>query len=222
MRPKAVSRRENQKASNRTQILKIAEELFSTHGYHEVSMHLIAEESGFSIGTLYNFFRDKEDLYSVLVRDNFLAFHSELVAALETPGDEVERIRAYVSAKGRIFQNNRSMMRLYFAETRNTSFDIKTGLNVDLRTIYEDFMQRLASVFESGIKSGLFRPLMKPYYLAVAVASLTNSFLFLWLEDPEKHPYSENVETIMKLLFENIIIYPDGSKALGKGIGRER
>jgi len=222
MRPKAVSRRENQKASNRIQILKVAQELFSTHGYHEVSMHLIADESGFSIGTLYNFFRDKEDLYGVLVRDNFLAFHRELVAALETHGDEVERIRAYVSAKGRIFQSNRSMMRLYFAETRNTSFDIKTGLNAELRNIYEDFMQRLASVFESGIKSGLFRPLMKPYYLAVAVASLTNSFFFLWLEDPEKHPYSENVETIMKLLFENIIIYPDGSKALGKGIGRKR
>jgi AcrR family transcriptional regulator len=117
-------------------------------------MHLIAEESGFSIGTLYNFFKDKEDLYAVLVKDNFLAFHHELLEALNSPGDEVERIRAYVSAKGRIFKNNRSMMRLYFAETRQTSFGIKSGLNVELRAIYEDFMHRLADVLESGIKKG--------------------------------------------------------------------
>ncbi len=198
MRLKAISRRENQKSYNRTQILQTAQELFSNHGFHDVSMHLIAEESGFSIGTLYNFFKDKEDLYGVLVKDNFLAFHHELVQALDGPGDEVERIRAYVSAKGRIFQNNRSMMRLYFAETRASSFDIKSGLNVELRTIYEDFMQRLAAVFESGIQRGLFRPLMEPYYLAVALASLTNAFLFLWLEDPVKHPYSQNVEIIMQ------------------------
>jgi TetR/AcrR family transcriptional regulator len=219
---KAVTRRENLKSYNRTLVLQTAQELFSTHGFHDVSMHLIAEESGFSIGTLYNFFKDKEDLYGVLVKDNFLKFHHELVQELDSPGDEVERIRAYVSAKGRIFQNNRSMMRLYFAETRKTSSDIKTGLNLELRAIYEDFMQRLAAVFESGIKNGLFKPMMKPYYLAVALASLTNSFLFLWLEDPEEHPYSQNVETIMQLIFENIIIDPDKKKKLKKRTGGKK
>jgi len=222
MRPKAVSRREGLKSYNRALILKTAQELFSTYGYHDVSMHLIADESGFSIGTLYNFFKDKEDLYGVLVKDNFIAFHRELVEALDTSGDEVERIRAYVSAKGRIFQRNRSMMRLYFAETRQTSFGIKSGLNVELRAIYEDFMQRLAAVFESGIRKGLFRALMEPYYLAVSVASLTNAFLFLWLEDPRKHPYSRNVETIMQLIFENIIIYPDADRNMKKGAVRRK
>jgi TetR/AcrR family transcriptional regulator len=209
MRPKAISRREHLRSYNRTQILKTALELFSAHGYHNVSMHTIAEESGFSIGSLYNFFKDKEDLYSALVSDYVHEFHRELEKALDSPGDEVERIRAYVSAKGRIFQNNRPMLRLYFAETHGASFDIKSGLDVELRTIYEDCLQRLAAVFESGITRGLFRRLMEPYYLAVAVDSLTNAFLFLWLEDPARHPYSENVETIMRVTFENIIIYPD-------------
>lgn len=57
---KAKSRRERLKSDNRSQILKTAQELFSIHGFHDVSMHLIAEESGFSIGTLYNFFKDEE------------------------------------------------------------------------------------------------------------------------------------------------------------------
>jgi TetR/AcrR family transcriptional regulator len=216
MHPKAVSRRELQRLNNRTQILQTARELFSDHGFHNVSMHLIAEESGFSIGTLYNFFKDKEDLYSMLVRDNYQAFHQELLQTLEGPGDEVERLRAYVSAKGRIFENNRSMLRLYFEETRKTRFDIKSGLDAELRTIYDDFIQRLASVFESGIERGLFRRLMEPYYLAVALASLTNAFLFLWLEDPVSHPYSKNVDTIMRVTFESIIIYPDAAKTMKK------
>ena len=216
MHLKAVSRREHLRSYNRTLILKTALELFSAHGYHNVSMHTIAEESGFSIGSLYNFFKDKEDLYSALVSDYVHEFHRELIKALDSPGDEVERIRTYVSAKGRIFENNRSLLRLYFAETRKSSFDIKSGLDVELRAIYEDFLQKLADVFESGIKRGLFRQLMEPYYLAVAVDSLTNAFLFLWLEDPVRHPYAKNVETIMQITFENIIIFPDEKKKLKK------
>ena len=222
MHLKAVSRREHLRSYNRTLILKTAQELFSSHGFHHVSMNLIAEESGFSIGTLYNFFKDKEDLYGELVRDNYQAFHHELVQALEGPGDEVERIRSYVSAEGRFFENNRSMLRLYFAETRKSSFDIKSGLDVELRAIYEDFLQKLAAVFESGIKRGLFRQLMEPYYLAVAVSSLTNAFLFLWLEDPVRHPYAKNVETIMQITFENIIIFPDEKKKLKKRTGGKK
>jgi len=221
MRPEAVTRRERLRSYNRTQILQTALELFSAQGYHNVSMHMIAEESGFSIGTLYNFFKDKEDLYSAWVRDYIHEFNSELIKALQSPGDEVERIRAYVSAKGMLFQNNRPMLRLYFAETRSANFDIKSVLDVELRTIYDDILQKLAAVFESGIKRRLFRKLMEPYYLAVAVDSLTNAFLFLWLEDPVKHPYSQNVETIMRVTFENIIIYPDEQKTLKKRASRK-
>lgn len=212
MRPQAVRRREQQKSYNRTLVLKTALELFAAHGYHDVSMVKIAEESGFSIGTLYKFFKDKEDLYGALIHDHAHRFRNDLMGALDAPGDEVERIRSYVSAKGRIFENNRPLLRLFFAETRNASFDFKTSLDVEIRAMYNGIIQNLAAVFESGIQRGLFRRLMEPYYLAVAVDSLTNTFLFLWLEDPDRHPYSENVETIMQVTFENIIIYSDGEK----------
>jgi len=222
MRPQAVRRREQQKSYNRTLVLQTALELFSTHGFHNVSMHKIAEESGFSIGTLYNFFKDKDDLYGALVSDYAHQFKSELTTALDSPGDEVERIRTYVSAKGRLFENNRSMLRLYFAESRNASLDLKTSLDVEIRAMYNDILQNLAAVFESGIKRRLFRRLMEPYYLAVAVDSLTNAFLFLWLEDPVRHPYSQNVETIMQVTFENIIIYPDVKKPTKRRTGGKK
>jgi len=217
MRPKAISRREIQRSNNRAQILETATELFTSSGYHNVSMHQIAEESGFSIGTLYNFFKDKEDLYGELAREYLQKFHDELASVIEGPGDEIERIRAYVRAKGRIFENNTQMLRLYFTETGSIYSGIKSGLNADLRAIYEDFIRRLAAVFECGINKGLFRRIMEPYYLAVSLASLTNAFLLLWLEDPERHPYQENVETIMKTLFENLLINTDKRKTRKKG-----
>jgi AcrR family transcriptional regulator len=221
MHPKAVMRHALQRSSNRMQIMQTAVELFSERGFHKVSMRMIAEESGFSTGTLYNFFNDKEDLYSTLVKEHYHKFHDVLIDALngQEGETEVERIRAYIKAKGRIFQNNRSMLKLYFEETKKAGSDIKTGLDAELRAIYDDVIQRLASVFEIGIQKGTFRKVMEPYYLAIALASMTNAFLFLWLEDAQKHPYEGNVERIMQLMIENIIIHPKatGSKKRTRG-----
>ena len=44
-----------------------------------------------------------------------------------------------------------------------------------------------------------------PYYLAVALDSITNAFFFLWLEAPERHPYPENPDTILDILFKGLI-----------------
>jgi len=220
MKPQAVRRREQQQSYNRALVLQTALDLFSSHGFHDVSMHRIAEESGFSIGTLYKFFQDKEALYGALINDYAGKFSGELLSALEKPEDEVECIRAYVAAKGKIFENNRPMLRLYFAETRNASFDFKSSLETELRAMYDGILQKLARVFQRGIKRGLFRRLMEPYYLAVAVDSLTNSFLFLWLENPDRHPYAENVETIMRLAFENLLVYPEDKNSKRKPGGK--
>ena len=207
MEEKLLTRKERERLTRRDEIFAAALRLFSEKGYHNVSMHEIAEKAEFAIGTLYKFFDNKEALYKALVMDQASKFHDALNSAIEDIcGDEVQRIRKYVKAKGEVFMENTAMIRLYFAETRGASFNIKAGLDTEIRQMYEEFLHKLASVFESGIKKRLFKKILNPYYLAVAIDSLTNAFLLLWLDNPEKHPYSENVDTMMKIFFENIML----------------
>ena len=63
----------------------------------------------------------------------------------------------------------------------------------------------LALIFESGMKRKRFMRIADPYYLAVALDSITNAFFFLWLEAPERHPYPENPDTILDILFKGLI-----------------
>ena len=201
-----LPRREREKLRQRREILDTALDLFSVKGYHNVSMHEIAGKAEFAIGTLYRFFENKEDLYKALIMEQSEEFHRVLNEAIDISGDEVEKIHRYIKAKGRMFMKNTSMIRLYFAETRGASFNIKAGLDADIRKMYDGFLHKLATVFETGIKKKRFNRILDPYYLAVALDSLTNAFLFLWLEDPKRHPYLENVETIMGIFFNNVRI----------------
>jgi TetR/AcrR family transcriptional regulator len=205
METKMISRRERQKITQRMEMLAAALELFSEKGYHNVSMHEIAAKSEFAIGTLYKFFSNKEDLYKALILELSDQFNSALSKAFEAPGDEIEKLRQYVQAKGDVFRDKAATIRLYFAETRGASFNILAGLDQDIRDRRERFLERIAEIFESGMRAGRFHPIAEPYILAVALDSLCNAFLFLWLENPEKHAYPENPDTILNILFKGLI-----------------
>jgi TetR/AcrR family transcriptional regulator len=205
METKTISRRERQKITQRMEMLTAALELFSEKGYHNVSMHEIAAKAEFAIGTLYKFFSNKEDLYKALILELSDRFHASLSKAIESPGGEIEKLRQYVQTKGEVFRDKAATIRLYFAETRGASFNIMAGLDQDIRNRREGFLERIAAIFESGIRVGRFHPISEPYILAVALDSLCNAFLFLWLENPENHSYPENPDAILNILFKGLV-----------------
>ncbi len=55
-------------AESKKRILDVAMRVFSEHGYSKASMRIIAKASGISIGGLYIYFKNKEDLYLTLVK----------------------------------------------------------------------------------------------------------------------------------------------------------
>lgn len=208
MREETLSRREREKLWQRREMLTAAIKLFSEKGYHSVSMQEIAKKSEFAIGTLYKFFKNKEDLYKSIIMEQADIFHKALTEALEEEDGEIEKLRKYVQVKGAVFMDNISVVRLYFAETRGASFNIKAGLDKDIRQDYEVILQKLAQVFAEGIQKNRFQKIAEPYHLAVSLDSLTNAFLHLWLEAPEQHPYPDDPDAIVNILCKGLLVEP--------------
>jgi len=205
LRKEKLTRREREKRLQRQDMLTASLELFSEKGFHNVSMQEIAEHAEFALGTLYKFFKNKEDLYKSLIMEHAKKFHDKLMQSMDDGDDEIEKLRNYVRTKGEIFINDVSVIRLYFAETQGASFNIKAGLDKEVLEDCEKHLQKLAGIFASGMKRKRFRKIADPYYLALSLDSLTNTFLLLWLEKPEQHPYPEDPDGILNILFQGLI-----------------
>lgn len=198
-----LPRREREKLRQREEMLNAALALFSEKGYHNVSMQEIAEKAEFAVGTLYKFFRNKEDLYKALISAQADRFHEALMQALGDGGGELAQLRSYVQAKGRVFMDNVACVRLYFAENRGASFNIKAGLDSTIRERCDVVLRRLAAVFAQGMDSGLFRRTAEPQHLALALDSLCNAFLFHWLEG--RQPYPESPDIILNIFLHGLM-----------------
>ena len=201
-----LPRREREKLRQRHEILAASLELFAEKGFHNVCMHEIADRAEFAIGTLYKFFPNKEELYKALVLEQCGIFHDAFMEALEKPGDEVETLRSYVRTRGEMFRGNLSFIRLFLAESRGASFNIKAGLDEEVRKRYYAFMERIASIFESGIRNERFKKVADPLQLAVALDSVADSFFLLWLESPDRHPYPEDPDAILDIFFKGVLV----------------
>jgi AcrR family transcriptional regulator len=63
----AASRREQRRLQHqdlsRAQLLDAAEEVFGAKGFHETTLKEVAELAEFSVGSVYSFFQNKDDLF---------------------------------------------------------------------------------------------------------------------------------------------------------------
>lgn len=202
--PENLPRRDREKLRQRGEILEAALRLFSAKGYHNVSMHEIAKEAEFGIGTLYKFFRNKEELYKALIMEMAQSSNHTLIEALEQEQNPIIAINKYIAVRRELFFDNLPLMRLYFAETRGASFNIKAGLDHDLLKLYDQLIERLASVFERGVNQCVFREL-DPQDMALALEGTINSFLFRIMEDPTRFREAHNLSTAAEIFFKGVL-----------------
>lgn len=205
MTEQKLHRRERERLAQREGILSAALALFSSNGYRNVSMREIARAAEFAVGSLYKFFRTKSDLYQALMLRLADTFDHAVREGLDAAEDERDKLQNYVRAKGAVFRENVQVIRLYFAETQGASFNIFAGLDSELRRRRDAFTHTLAAVIERGMRKKRFNRIADPYHIAVALESITNGFLSLWLEQPEKYPYPEDPDAVLNMIYKGLI-----------------
>jgi AcrR family transcriptional regulator len=133
-------------------ILSAAARLFATHRFHEARMDDIACAAGVGKGTLYRYFKDKEELYLALLdwAAEALRHHlDEGQAAAEGPR---ARLEALVAGALNFFDANPYLLDLLqHAEARQHSGRLENWQQMRLANI-----QRTLAIVEEGRRAGLW------------------------------------------------------------------
>jgi len=101
----------------RAQIVAAATELFGRHGFHRTTIKDIAARAGVSIGLIYQYVRDKEDVLLLVVSEVVDAYGREIPIAIACETDPVERCKAAVRAYCRVVDTHRGATLLGYRDT---------------------------------------------------------------------------------------------------------
>lgn len=70
----------------KSEIMEVAWELFSAHGYEQASVNLIVERAGVAKGTFYHYFQSKEDILAAILENYMEQFASQVKTILNDKG----------------------------------------------------------------------------------------------------------------------------------------
>lgn len=89
-----AERKERQKTEMREAILSAALHLFSDDGYDNVTMRKIADEIEYSVGTIYLYFKDKDEIFFELHKLGFEEFYKRQLA-IQNVKDPLQRLKEH-------------------------------------------------------------------------------------------------------------------------------
>jgi len=179
---KRPTRREREKELHRAEIMDAAESLFASKGFSGVSMREVARKAEFALGTIYRFFKGKEDLYAQIVKRRLVALSSAVDRAVSEHHDSIKRLEAFVEAKVRFFADNVAFLHLYFSEVKGASASNIRSTATAVKSTYAALLKKLAGLFEA-LKRQHGHDDIDPDEMAVALDGATDGFLLPQIHD---------------------------------------
>lgn len=193
-----LDRKVRERLTHRKEILLAAEKLFAAKGFFPTTMSEIAQEAQFGTGTLYKYFKSKEDLYFTLIDEKAEEINVPIKAELSKKMSVIARIEKVLRIQFEFIERNRDFFRIYVSERSRFEWTVKDDLGKELHDKMVAYIHLLAQVMKQGIKDGSFKP-KDPMDLAHALVGIVNSFVFEWLIAPRPYPLLSKVDTVLDI-----------------------
>jgi AcrR family transcriptional regulator len=194
----SVSRRERDRLRRRGEILRSAEHVFASKGYHEASIEEIARVAEYGTGTVYLYFKDKEALYVELfeekVRELIQFIELRISDVKEQP---VQALTKLVHARMEYFDRNRAFFRIYVREGMNLGWSKHERWD-GIRRLYETYLTLLARLIRAGQRQRLFRK-GDPHRIAVALSGMMIQLTQDWLQSKGDQALMGQADFVMDL-----------------------
>jgi TetR/AcrR family transcriptional regulator, fatty acid metabolism regulator protein len=135
------------------QIVEAAIRVFARNGYYNSRVSDIAREAGIASGTIYLYFRTKEEILVTLFREKMAAFVAHLRREIAGEGNAEVKIRRLVELHFTVLEQSPALAEVVQVELRQGHKFFRGASAHEVSAYFE----LIGSVLEEGVASGHFR-----------------------------------------------------------------
>lgn len=179
------------KEETRQRIIGSGIKAFSKLGFHGMKIAAVAREAGVANGTFYLHFKDKEALYSEIVRSATAKLASSIFAAHSYNASSGNSDRAEISAVIEFAENNRDLMRI--------ALDSSAPDSHEQTDLFKPLIDIRIRELEKGVKEGHINPGIHPEIGARAEIGMMLSVIQWWMNNRGKASKEQLLDTLTQL-----------------------
>lgn len=192
-------RRKREKGNRKNAILKAARKLFFDKGFKNVTVESIAKKAELSKGSVYLYFKSKEDIYTQILLSDIDKFH-KVIANLRQEGQSSSTmLMGLANIYADFFINDRELFRIM----------MNYMLNIDHMNLPEEIdrlivkatnktIDIIEEIFMMGIRSGEFPPYIDLRQKRNAIWGLLNGTISLHLFTGTEEKREERIRSTIQ------------------------
>ena len=202
-KPTPVSRQETV-SRRREEILAAAIDLFALHGYADTDTQFLADQLQVGKGTLYRYFRSKEELFLAAVDFGMQKLYESVCASVALAVDPMDRIRQGVRGYLSFFVKHPEVVELMIQE-RAIFRDQRKSTYFQRRSEYSRQWQEL---YRQLIAAGLLRD-MPTERISNIMSELLYGAMFTNFFSGQVPDFESQADEIMDVVLEGILSDPE-------------
>lgn len=198
----------------RSSILEAARTVFSRKAYADAAVDDVAEHAHIAKGTLYLYFKSKEELYLAALVSDLRAMSADARGKMESVSGFREKLRAFLTVRLDYCRSHENFLRIYLAEY-GTMF-LRAPLNRELHQLVRENIRYVSQVVEEAIGSGEIRSVPAPA-TAAAIFDMSRGLIERRLLGWKDFRAKDEIEFSIDLLCSGI---GNNSRSVARGRAR--
>ena len=187
-------------ADKREAILRAAIKVFAQKGYFNSKVADIAGAAGIADGTVYLYFKSKDEiLHSIFDRamDDFISEGEREIAELEEPQEKLRRIAELHLEK---LGADRDLAIVFQIELRGSTKFMEEFSAAG----FADYLKIIQQTIEDGQKSGVFRKDLKPVVGAKILYGALDEMVTNWILSKKSYALKPMANEVLKVFFGGV------------------
>lgn len=171
--------REESRAAFREAILAAAERVFGRLGFHDAKMTDIATEAGVAAGTLYNYFKNKDEVFNSILERGRDQVTTLFDAHADEP-DPIERTRLRLRGAFAYIEEHGALFSMFLRTMGVSEYARKRALDEHGEHSYTAGVARTLVVIREAVERGQLRRDAAVEDLAVMLMGVCDATIFAW------------------------------------------
>lgn len=182
------------------QIIDAAVIVIAENGYHQAQVSKIAKQAGVADGTIYLYFKNKEDILISVFQEKMAVFVSKLEQILTKDSSASEKLKLMVESHFTLLAGDLHLAIVTQLELRQSNTDIRLKINNVLR----EYLLLLDQILITGMENGEFDKDMDIRLARQMVFGTMDETITTWVMNEHKYDLVELAPKVHHLLMKGM------------------
>jgi len=180
------------------QIIEAAVVVIAENGYHQAQVSKIAKQAGVADGTIYLYFKNKEDILISLFREKMGSFVEKIQKEIEGISSPSEKLYVMIEKHFQLLAADRHLAIVTQLELRQSNKEIRQRIN----EVLKEYLKVVESILVEGIKKGEFRKDLDIRLARQMVFGTIDETVTTWVMNEQKYDLVALAKLVHQLLTE--------------------